>query len=709
MRHGRHIGLVTIGLVLALASPASAGTVSASGRTLHYTTASSGPDRLSLTITGGIGYIGDNNGVVTVAGPGCTQEGTDVRCLDVDEAVIEFGSGGSWMTIAPLSTSPVKVLGGAGNDGVFNMGGPLEFDGGSGADLLEFPAFAGSAADEFSGGPGRDFVYYTVRTAPQSISLDDVANDGAAGEHDNIHSDVEGVEGGDGNDTITGSPGADFLSGRGGNDTILGLGGDDVLDGAGNGSCAHDDVDGGAGDDTLILEGNTSAEGGSGDDRFSPGGGACTGPDTAAGGSGVDTADFSSASGYDIWVSLDDVADDGVDGLDDFGSDIENITAGGGGMVLIGNDGPNVLRGGYGDDLLDGGGGADTLVGGAGVDVVDYSLRDARVSLTLDGQANDGEVGEQDLIASDVEDLLGGDGDDTLIGDDGDNVLDGGPGADVMHGGGGTDAVDYSSRSTPVRADLDGQAEDDGLSGERDTIGADVEGLLGGQGGDTLTGNRLEGFLVGDGGNDQLSDPGGEDLLDGGSGDDALDSDDGAADLVSCGTGTDTARRDAIDDVDADCEVVTQATAPDPKTTVTPVQVVRPPVESLHRIAPTPIDRVAPRAALRVDAHPRSRRIRSHGLAVAITCNEPCRATAELRASVATARALKRRGVRANGVLARGATTKLAAGARTVRVFPNAAGRRALKRLPSATYVLTVDVIDRAGNRRHLTRTLRAR
>jgi hypothetical protein len=101
--------------------------------------------------------------------------------------------------------------------------------------------------------------------------------------------------------------------------------------------------------------------------------------------------------------------------------------------------------------------------------------------------------------------------------------------------------------------------------------------------------------------------------------------------------------------------------------------------------------------------------MRSHGLAVAITCNEPCRGTAELRASAATARALRRRGLRADGVLARGATTGLATGTRTVRAFPNAAGRRALKRLPSATYVLTIAVMDRAGNIRHLTRTLRAR
>jgi hypothetical protein len=65
--------------------------------------------------------------------------------------------------------------------------------------------------------------------------------------------------------------------------------------------------------------------------------------------------------------------------------------------------------------------------------------------------------------------------------------------------------------------------------------------------------------------------------------------------------------------------------------------------------------------------------------------------------------------VRATGVLASGAATNFAAGMRTVRVVLNATGRRALKRLPAGTYVLTVAVMDRAGNARHLTRTLRVR
>jgi hypothetical protein len=160
MRHGRHIGLVTVGLVLAVASPAFAGTVSVSGRTLHYTTASTGPDGLWVMVDGGIGIVGDNT-LGVVAGPGCAQEGLDARCLGVDDAVIELGSGGSSVDVSSLSTSPIRVVGGAGSDRVTSDGGQLDFDGGPGGDLLVFSAYGGASADSFSGGPGRDFVYYT--------------------------------------------------------------------------------------------------------------------------------------------------------------------------------------------------------------------------------------------------------------------------------------------------------------------------------------------------------------------------------------------------------------------------------------------------------------------------------------------------------------------------------------------------------------------
>lgn len=706
-RHGRHAGLVvTVALALLLAPPAFAGTASVTGRTLYYT--ATGTDNIQMWVfAGDVGVIEN-----ATPGAGCHKEPGDyTRCPDVDAAVIDLGPGSAGVGIRSGSTGAIKVIGGDGDNGVADGGtGAVEFDGGAGDDTLTIMSYGGAAADDFTGGPGRDAVSYAGRTAAQHITLDDVADDGTPGEHDNIHSDVEWVEGGEGNDTISGGPGDNYLRGRGGDDTLLGNGGDDMLEGSGGGGCDHDTLEGGADDDRLFVIGPTDADGGPGDDRFEPSEGCSEGADVH-GGPGTDIADFHGVYHAPFSVSIDDVADDGISGLDNYASDIENLTANDqSGIVLIGNDGPNVLRGGWGDDVLNGGGGADTLIGDRGIDVADYSSRSAPVSLTLDGQANDGEAGEHDSIASDVEDLIGGDGDDTLAGDGGDNVFDGGPGADVMTGGGGFDAVDYFYRDAPVRADLDGQAGDDGETGEGDTIGADVEGIFGGAGADTLTGNALDGFLAGEEGNDALRDPGGEDLLDGGDGNDAIDSRDQAPDLVYCGDGNDSVQRDLSDDVDADCELVTTAQAQaTPTPTVTPVPTATP--TPRPRIPVTPvirIDRVAPHATtLRVAARLHTKTVRSEGFLVTVGCDEPCRVFAELRASSATAKALKGRGVKAAGVLANGSLTTVASGTRSFAVVLNASGRRALRKLGKGTYTLTVTVADAAGNTRKQTRRLR--
>jgi len=47
---------------------------------------------------------------------------------------------------------------------------------------------------------------------------------------------------------------------------------------------------------------------------------------------------------------------------------------------------------------------------GAGIDAVSYSGAESSVTVTLDGQANDGARGENDLVGDDVENVFGGDG-----------------------------------------------------------------------------------------------------------------------------------------------------------------------------------------------------------------------------------------------------------------------------------------------------------
>jgi hypothetical protein len=146
-----------------------------------------------------------------------------------------------------------------------------------------------------------------------------------------------------------------------------------------------------------------------------------------------------------------------------------------------------------------------------------------------------GGAGDDLLVASDTRTIFtGGPGDDRMIGGAAvDLFLEGRTtsGSDRISGGGDTlwenppllvgDAVSYADRVRPVRAGTGGQP-DDGQRGEHDTIGADVEALLGGHAGDTLTGDESADYLNGGHGDDVLRGLGGADLLYGSRGGDRI-------------------------------------------------------------------------------------------------------------------------------------------------------------------------------------------
>src|SRR3954447_8857247 len=244
---------------------------------------------------------------------------------------------------------------------------------------------------------------------------------------------------------------------------------------------------------------------------------------------------------------------------------------------LIGGDGNDRLTGGPADDVLIGEAGADVLTGGGGRDTADYGARTNPVAIALDGTANDGEPGEGDNVALDVEILVGGAGADSLSGSSADNALlgnagndvlnggegadqiDGGagddtlsgsPGADTLTGGDGTDAASYADATAPVRVVLDGKPGD-GAAGENDSV--DTENVIGGPGDDSLIGNAGPNAIAGGAGNDRILAGRGSDLVDGGPGDDILQTLDGTKDVVACGDGEDgvvTDRRDTRSDCD---------------------------------------------------------------------------------------------------------------------------------------------------------------
>jgi Ca2+-binding RTX toxin-like protein len=684
--------LCALMLLVTLPATAHAGTVAVQGDVLYVTGTPGVREFLSVYRSAGDTHFGISDGSATIGlGAGCTsahpQPTVHARCdaAGVQRIVIDAGDQDDRASVADSITVPVTVDLGPGDDRFQEGGVRNDVRGGEGDDWLDSSGSNAGTWTTFDGGAGYDSANYTQRWGSMRLSLDDVANDGLPGEQDNLLG-VEHVYGGYDDDVITGSAGDDVLYGGMGVDEIHGLGGDDTLEGSLPGY--GDRLYGGEDDDVMQLTGSAIADAGPGDDTFTSGYASSCWNCVAIGGPGEDRVDFSDDQFHaHVRLSLDNVANDGEPGgAANFRSDIEHLIGPDSPATLIGSAGPNVIVGGYRDDVLIGGGGSDELHGGPGFDTADYSTHTAPVTLTLDGRRNDGAPGEHDLIGTDVEDLRGGSAADVLVGDDADNLLDGGPGADRLEGLGGVDGADYSLRSAPVRARLDGST-DSGEAGEGDTIAADVEGAIGGSGGDLLIGNALDGFLFGEGGNDRLLDRGGEDDLDGGDGADQLDSFDGRTDTVSCGDGPDRLWINQNEDVDGTCETIAFTARPaDPDDMQAPRL---PPAVAVPTPTPRPVDRTAPRALrVSVPKHTRAKTLRRSGLATRVRCDEPCRLSATLSR--------------------RGRTIATA-----TRAAPSAAERLLrlrVKRTPArGSYRLTLTLTDLAGNAATTVRTIRVR
>lgn len=228
-------------------------------------------------------------------------------------------------------------------------------------------------------------------------------------------------------------------------------------------------VDGGEGDDTLVVAG-AAALGGPGADTI-------TGSGIVDGGPGPDvlrpalrrgdeypTGTLTYASRTEpVTVTPGTGADDGAAGEgDDVGVGFAAIEGGAGDDRLVtgaatrpdggGQVGSARVTGGAGNDTITGGAFADTLTGGAGDDVLDGGDGDDTLSGGLGADRLDGGAGDDRLTAgaaypeAEAPDpaantVIGGPGDDTLFGAEGPDTLDPGAGLDVVSGGGGANVV----------------------------------------------------------------------------------------------------------------------------------------------------------------------------------------------------------------------------------------------------------------------------
>ncbi len=195
------------------------------------------------TLVGGAGLdvltYSERSSAVTVSlgEPGVAATGNGVSGENDSVEGFEQLVGGTGNDALTGNSLDNRLTGGLGNDTLTGGGGDDVFDEGA----------AASGQDTFIGGAGVDRVDYGTRSTALTITIDGAANDGAASEQDDVHTDVEAITGGSGNDSITGSGGAELFDGMAGDDSLSGLGGNDVL----SGGAGNDTLLGGDGDDVL--------------------------------------------------------------------------------------------------------------------------------------------------------------------------------------------------------------------------------------------------------------------------------------------------------------------------------------------------------------------------------------------------------------------------------------------------------------------------
>lgn len=210
-----------------------------------------------------------------------------------------------------------------------------------------------------------------------------------------------------------------------------------------------------------------------------------------------------------------------------------DLTGTSGDDYLEGDRLDDTLSGTAGDDRMWGLGGNDLLDGGDGSDTADYSEKTGSVTVTLKdvGDASVLINGVAEDTVRNIENLIGGSGQNKLTGNASVNVFVGGDAQDVLVTLGGDDTA-YGEWNNDY---LYMGAGDDLAFGE-----AGVDVLLLDAGNDYGYGGDSQDYIFGGEGNDYLFGEGGVDVLQGEDGDDYFDGGEGS-DYFYGGTGNDVA------------------------------------------------------------------------------------------------------------------------------------------------------------------------
>lgn len=480
---------------------------------------------------------------------------------------------------------------------------------------------SGAANDVFSGQADVDTIDAGGATGDTTVDLT-LGTATGPGIGTDTFTDVQSGWGThDGNDTLIGNTLDNELHGRSGDDNLSGLAGDDDLfagqgDDLLNGGADDDDEFGDADDDTFDQEA------------------AANGADTINDFGGVNTLNYGARTTATVVVtdgSLDSGNDANADGdADDTGDEgdviagcdtVQVIITGSAADTITGCAADETFQPGAGDDNVDGNGGVDALdlsvvpgpavfdlingtatgngtdtiedlevfigtggndtvlfddagfpaafdfFGGGGVDTIDgtATLLGFAVDLSTLGTGHDvenalGGAGDDVLTGNDVANrLIGNDGFDVIAGGDGNDYIEGGLGNDTLSGGLGGDTLVYVHSTGGMLVDnqlgfTDGDDGQDSIAFFEIILGSDFnDEIIGGQtafdannrykgrgGNDELTGTNSSDSLLGGAGNDFVRAGNGDDNVKGGAGNDELLGS-GGDDVLKGGKGNDTA------------------------------------------------------------------------------------------------------------------------------------------------------------------------
>jgi hypothetical protein len=293
----RALRLVAAGIgvvVLALPGQALAGTVTRTEAAITYDAdpATGVGERVDIGIENGLAFVYSDRGV-TGSFP-CTEDPPNrVDCPLTPAFIVNFlgfnDSLGAEEVTGPatleahgrggddnLSGTPNadRLFGDEGGDSLYGGAGNDLLDGAAGDDYLydgdgddsvsggpnNDTITPGGGRDTFSGGDGTDSVEYTQSTQPVTITADGQPDDGAAGEGDNVATDIESLYGGIANDRIVAGPNANTLRGYAGNDSITGgpgeqrIEGDEGDDTIDSRDGVYDSIDCGPGNDVVFAD-----------------------------------------------------------------------------------------------------------------------------------------------------------------------------------------------------------------------------------------------------------------------------------------------------------------------------------------------------------------------------------------------------------------------------------------------------------------------